>query len=399
MQIRGNYMKIHRIMVSFLSVLLSLSFFSVNNVCYALCISASSQCEEYPDITSQSAVIMESETGLVLFDKNGNDKRQVTYLVKLMTLLLVSESIENGNFTEETIQSTSNHANSMGDPQIWLNVGEKISTEELIKSIIIGNANDACVVLAEAVAGSEEAFVALMNDKAEQLSMTDTAFSNCTGIYDETQYSTAYDMALLGCELRKHSFLDKYFVTWMDDVRHGQTNIVSTNRLIRTYNGVSGMKAASSDKAGNCLVASARRSNLDLVCVLLDSSTSDNRFSEAKGLMDTAFSLNMMFEPKIDESALEPISVTKGQKLTCDVVIDGCTSVVVARGRASEIEVKIEKLDIIEAPVLPFSKVGRISYYLDNEKILEADIITKENVDRTSVKYCFVKLLDKLFNF
>lgn len=352
----------------------------------------------YPEITAKSAIVMEATTGQVLYEKNSQEKLSVSHLVKLMSILKVMQAINAEKFTLDTMQTTSSHANSMGDPQIWLNVGEKISTEDLIKSITIGNANDGCVVLSEAVSSSEEAFVSDMNDEAVKLGMDNTHFVNCTGIEADGQYSSANDIALIAKELLKYSDLEKYFTTWMLSVRGGQTELVSTNKLIRTYNGITGMKAAASTQAGNCLVATAKRGKLNLICVILLSASPDSRFSEAKELMDSTFAQYQMFSPEINPESMDPIKVKHGQQAKVDIERIGTQGLVIKRGISNDVDVRVTKEEEIEAPAIKGYTIGKIQYFLNDELILEDTLVTKSAVERINIKYSFKKLFEKMLN-
>lgn len=353
---------------------------------------------EYSEITAKSAIVMEATTGQVLYEKNSQEQCPVSHLVKLMTLLKVQQAIKSGKFNLDTMHTTSSHANLMGDPQIWLNVGEKISTDDLIKSITIGNANDGCAVLAEAILSSEEAFVTDMNAQAEKMGMNNTYFINCTGIETEGQYSCANDIALVAKELLKYEDLEQYFMTWMLTIRGGQTELVSTNKLIRTYNGITGMKAAASSKAGNCLVATAKRGNLNLICVVLSSLSPDSRFDEAKDLLNVSFAQYQMFSPEIEPENLEPIKVKHGEQAEVDVERIGSQGLVIKRGISKDVEVKVIREDEIEAPVLKGSAIGKIQYFLNGKLVLEDSLNTKSEVNKVSITFTFKKLFEKLLN-
>ncbi len=353
----------------------------------------------YGDVTAKSAIVMEASTGEILYEKNSTEKMPASYLVKLMTLLEVEKAVKAGKFNYQTMQTTSSYANSMGDPQIWLNAGEKITTDELIKSITVGNANDGCVVLAEAVSSSEQAFVNLMNSSAEKMGLENTKFVNCTGIEAKGQYSSARDIGVIAGKLLNYSDLEPYFLTWMLNIRNGQTELVSTNKLIKTYNGITGMKAASSNEAGNCLVATARRGNLNLVCVLLGSSTPDSRFAEAKQLLNTAFAENQMFIPKVPEESLVPIRVKNGQITKAEVERQGFSGIVIKRGTSKDVSVKVEKEEMLNAPVLKGQCIGKIQYYIKDKLVFEENLVVKNDVPKTNVKFAFLTLLKKLLKF
>lgn len=398
-------MQILKRTVSFTLVVVFLMFQSVNYVCAdGEVVPAVAQdtgiTEEmgYPEISAKSAIVMEATTGQILYEKNSQEQCSVSHLVKLMTLLKVQQAIESGKFDLDTMHTTSSHANLMGDPQIWLNVGEKISTDDLIKSITIGNANDASVVLAEAVSSSEEAFVFDMNNEADKIGMDNTHFVNCTGIETQGQYSCANDVALIAKELLKYQDLEQYFMTWMLSIRDGQTELVSTNKLIRTYNGITGMKAAASSEAGNCLVATAKRGNLNLICVVLGSASPHSRFDESKALLNTSFEQYQMFSPEIEAESLEPIKVKHGQQSEVDVDRIGTQGIVIKRGISNDVEVKVIREEEIEAPVEKAFEVGKIQYYIKDELILEDKLVTIDEVKKIDIIFSFKKLFAKLLN-
>lgn len=355
--------------------------------------SANEQKETGLSVTAEKAVLYEASTGTILYNKKADEKAPVSYLTKLMTILLTSEKIETDKeFTLDKKLITSSTANSKQGSQIWLNVGEEIAVEELLKSITIGNANDACTVLAEGISGSEEAFVQLMNERAEALGMNDTVFVDCSGISD-SNISTAKDIAVLSAELLKHGNLKGYFTAWMDTVRGGKAELVNLNTLVKNYKGISGLKACASEKAGNCIAASASRNKMSLVAVALKSKDNDSKASDAKSMLNFGFDGYDMFIPEIPEDALEPINVTHGSVLKTDTYIDGVTRLVIKRGTASEINIKFDRIDKIEAPVPANTKVGELVFKMGTKEMLKHNIYTKEEVERIDLVGAFKKLL------
>lgn len=355
--------------------------------------SANEQKETGLSVTAEKAVLYEASTGTILYNKKADEKAPVSYLTKLMTILLTSEKIETDKkFTLDKKLITSSTANSKQGSQIWLNVGEEIAVEELLKSITIGNANDACTVLAEGISGSEEAFVQLMNERAEALGMNDTVFVDCSGISD-SNISTAKDIAVLSSELLKHGNLKGYFTAWMDTVRGGKAELVNLNTLVKNYKGISGLKACASEKAGNCIAASASRNKMSLVAVALKSKDNDSKASDAKSMLNFGFDGYDMFIPEIPEDALEPINVTHGSVLKTDTYIDGVTRLVIKRGTASEINIKFDRIDKIEAPVPANTKVGELVFKMGTKEMLKHNIYTKEEVERIDLVGAFKKLL------
>lgn len=344
-------------------------------------------------VTAEKAVLYEASTKTIIFNKKANEKAPVSYLTKLMTILLTAEKIKTDkDFTLDRKLITSVEANSKKGSQIWLDVGEKISIRELLKSVTIGNANDACVVLAEGIAGSEKAFVQAMNNRAKSLGMNNTQFVDCTGI-SNSNISTAKDIAVLSAELLKYGSLKGFFTTWMDSVRGGKAEIVNLNTLVRNYKGISGLKACASDKAGNCIAASASRSNLNLIAVALKTKDNNSRAVDAKKMLDFGFEGYDMYAPEIPKEAVEPINVTHGLEMKTDTYVDGTARIVVKRGTAGEISVTYDKVNKLEAPVMKNTKVGELVFYLGSKELLKRNIYTKNDVKRIDLVGAFSKLL------
>lgn len=344
---------------------------------------------------SKAAILIEPTTGQIIFENNSNEKYQAAHLVKLMTLLLASEAIHSGKITLETMTITSAHANSMNGSEIWLETGEKISVYELILSITVGNANDGCVALAEAVEGTEEAFVIKMNQRAAELGMTNTNFINSTGLDCDGQYTTANDMALLCKELIKHEDLTQYLKTWMIDIRAGKTNLVSTNLLVRSYNGITGMKAAVSKAAGNCLVASANRDGLSFICVILGAPTTEQRFVEAKAMLNYGFSNYEIFQPEITKEQLKSIAVKGGEALSIDISSQDLSSLVIPIGNSKNIITKITLEKALKAPIKKGQVVGTIQFFNNDTILLQKNIVTNNDVKEMTFMIAFVKLIEK----
>ena len=229
------------------------------------------------EVSAPAAVLMEAGTGQVLFEKNSHEVRACASITKVMTLCLTFEAMEQGKLSLEDQLSASAHAASMGGSDIWLKEGEQMSVDDLIKATVIMSANDAAVVLAENVAGSEEAFVARMNEKAAALGMKETTFKNCNGLDEEGHVTSAYDVALMSRELIKYEKIKDYTLTWMDSVRDGATQLVNTNKLIRSYKGITGLKTGTTSQAGSCITATAERGGLRLIaCLLYTSDAADD---------------------------------------------------------------------------------------------------------------------------
>ena len=240
-------------------------------------------------VTAPAAVLMEASTGQVLFEKGAHDRRACASITKVMTLLLTFEALEAGKLSLDQELTASAHAASMGGSDIWLEEGERMTVDDLLKATVIMSANDAAVVLAEAVSGSEEAFVARMNERAGELGMEDTVFKNCNGLDEEGHLTSAYDVAVMSRALLAHEKIRDYTLTWMDSVRNGETQLVNTNKLIRSYQGITGLKTGTTGQAGSCISATAQREGMELIAVVLKADTSEKRFEAAKSLLSYGF--------------------------------------------------------------------------------------------------------------
>ncbi|MBR2489480.1 MAG: D-alanyl-D-alanine carboxypeptidase, partial [Clostridia bacterium] len=241
------------------------------------------------EIKAKSAILLEPNTGTVLYEANADERLSPASITKVMSLLLVMEAIDRGDISLETVVSASEHACSMGGSQIWLEPGEGMTVDELLKATVIASANDACVALGELIAGSEEGFVAMMNEKAKELGMDNTTFMNCTGLDAAGHLTTAHDVAIMSGELIKHDLIKKYSTVWMDSLRDGKSELVNTNKLVRFYEGTTGLKTGTTSVAKYCLSATAERNGLELVAVILAGDTSNDRFNGAKKLLDYGF--------------------------------------------------------------------------------------------------------------
>lgn len=352
-----------------------------------------------PQIKAKALCVMDANTGHVLFESGCHEKLYVSYLGKLMTVLLTAKAVDSGKLPLDKELVTSKHANSTKDPQLWLNVGETIKASDALKAVCMANPNDAAMVLAEAVGGNEEKFVSMMNDEAKKLDMSDSSFVNPIGIDTEGQYSSAYDMALLSKEVLKHDFLVSYMTEWMTDLRDGKTNVVNTNKLVRFNKGITGLKAASSSDAGSCIAVSAQKNKMHLICIILGSPDYDTMFSDAKSLLDYSFSVNTYFEPQIEEDALNKIKIKGGEVQEIGVKAENKTGIIIPSGTAKQIKSQIIIPDIIDAPVKSGQIVGEIIFLNDEEKIFKTNIVTCSEVKKKSTFFCFKKLFSYLLKF
>ena len=347
------------------------------------------------DVSAKSAILVEINTKTVIAAKYEHEKRPVSHLAKLMTVLIAAEEIADGKLSLTDKAVASANANSQKAPQIWLDVGESITIDELLKAIIVGNANDACTVLGEKIGGSSEKFVDLLNKRAEQLGMGDTHFADICGT-DENTVSTAYDLSILAGELLKYNDLTEYFSTWMCNVRKNAVELVSTNRLIRTYKGAYGMKACASKSSGECLVACAKRGNMAVCCVLLDCSSSDAKFSEAKSVMDYGFTAYEIYEPEISDEITEKIKIINGEKLDADVKVNDLSEILIPRGAYSQIKCDFQREESLEAPVKKGDIIGTVVFRNSEKEILKSDIVLDETVEKIGVLFALKRILCNL---
>ncbi|MGN0606127.1 MAG: D-alanyl-D-alanine carboxypeptidase family protein [Oscillospiraceae bacterium] len=341
-------------------------------------------------------LLMEAVSGQVIQHENGYEKVPVGTLNKMMTVLLAAEAVENGNIAEDDMVSASQYAGTMQGATVWLLAGEKMSVSDLMKCVIIGNANDASAVLAEAVCGSEEEFVKHMNTRAFELGMRDTVYKNCTGYDTDGQYSTAYDTALLAREMIQHDILVKYMTVWLDYVRGRDTELVNENRLVRTMDGILGVKAGHSDMAGNCCVIAAERDGERYISVILGCDDEDERFSLAKGLINVGFSEYQTALPVLNSEYLIPIKVKGGADSAVGLDTGRIFPIAVRKGREADISCVIVLPEYVNAPVRKNQKIGSASFYIDDTLLCSTDIYADSDVDALTVWMMFKNIYQKL---
>lgn len=351
------------------------------------------------DIPAKSAILMDATSGRVLFEKNPDEPMPPASITKIMTLLLVFEAMDEGKLTYTDMVTCSENANSMGGTQIWLEVGEQMSAEDLIKATAINSANDAAMALAEHVGGSEIAFVEMMNQKAKDLGMANTHFVNPTGLDADGHVSTARDIALMSRELLKHKDITKFSTVWMDSLRDGKTGLTNTNKLVRFYKGCTGLKTGTTDGAGSCLSATAERNGLSLIAVSMGSTTSDERFSSCRTMLDYGFSAFEHFTPEILPEDLTPVAIIKGVDKEVELSYETPEPILIPKGRGGDIEKTIAIQPDVEAPVLQGQAVGEARFTLDGETICEIPITAAKEVPKMTFGNAFQILLRNLLAF
>ena len=335
------------------------------------------------ELNGKSAILMDANTGTILYEKNSDERLHPASVTKIMTLLLVFEAIEANTLKLDDELSVSENAASMGGSQIFLEPNEVMKVEDLLKSVIIASANDAALTLAEHVAGSEEAFVEAMNKRALELGMSNTHFENVTGLDDDTEnhLTTAKDIALMSRELLKHEKITEYTTIWMDTIRNGEFGLTNTHRLVRFYRGITGLKTGSTSKAGFCVSASAKRGELHLIAVIMGAESSDERNVSATKLLDFGFSNYEIYVN--DNIATEKVKVYGGVKDFVDIAYDK-KEILINKGNNSKIQSKMELCEFVEAPIKAGDIVGKIIYTIDDECIGESDIYASENIEKIS---------------
>lgn len=359
------------------------------------CIPTSALSEE--EMSSPSGVLLEATTGKVLFEKNAHEQRACASITKVMTLLLVMEAIDEGKISYDDIVTTSEHAKSMGGSDIWLEVGEQMTVDEMIKATAVASANDAAVALAEHLCGTEDEFVKKMNERASELGMKNTVFKNCNGLDEEGHITTAYDVALMSIELMKHEKIFEYTTIWLDTLRGGETQIVNTNKLLKSYDGITGLKTGTTGDAGSCISATATRNNMSLCAVVLGATTGTERFKDAATLLDYGFANYEIVSFDASDSKLNEIEVKNGMKKTAHLECSGAKNMVVTKGGAENVEQALSVEEFLEAPVKKGQKVGTLSFTLSGEKVASFDIVTTENVDKITFKAVFCELFCALY--
>ena len=352
--------------------------------------------ESTPAVEAGAVVLMEQETGTVLCEENAHDKLEPASVTKVMTLLLVMEALDSGGLSKEDLVTVSAHAASMGGSQVYLEEGESMTVDDLLKAVAVASGNDAAVALAEHLAGSEEAFVARMNQRAQELGMVDTHFVNCTGLPAAGHLTTAYDIALMSRELMaNHPDIQTYTTIWMDTLRDGQFQLANTNKLLRRYPGATGLKTGSTDAAGYCLSATAERDGMALIAVILKAPTSDARLAAAESLLNYGFANYTLVDVQPGQ-ALPPVTVRLGQVSQVQPVLSTPGRVLVERSQVNSVTTQVELAADVEAPVEEGQILGRLSVRVNGEERQTLPLVAAQGVPRISMFGIFSNLLHDL---
>ena len=343
-------------------------------------------------VEAKSCILMEKETGEVLYAQNEHEALEPASVTKVMTLLLVMEAIDSGALSYEDMVTVSAYAASMGGSQVYLKENEQMSVEDLLKAVCVASGNDASVALAEHIAGSAEAFVERMNARAAELGMEDTTFLNCTGLPAEGHVTSAYDIALMSRELiLHHPDIRRFTTIWMDSLRDGSFTLANTNKLIRFYEGATGLKTGSTDAALYCLSATAERDGMELIAVVLGSPTSNQRFEEAKALLNYGFATYTLVHPT-PADALPQIPVNLGVQSSLQPVLEH-TSLLLEKAKAADLQQEISLVEQVSAPIEAGTQVGTLRLLSGEEVVAELPLVASETVERLTFPQTLQRIL------
>ena len=366
-------------------------------LCACLLVHPAAAISGAPAVEAGSAVLMEKETGTVLYETNAHDKLEPASVTKVMTLLLVMEALDAGRIQKEDMVTVSTHAASMGGSQVYLKEGEQMSVDDMLKAVAVVSGNDAAVALAEHIAGSEEGFVALMNQRAAELGMADTNFVNCTGLPAAGHLTSAYDIALMSRELiLHHPDIRTYTTIWMDTIRNGQFQLSNTNRLVRYYEGCTGLKTGSTDSALYCLSATAEREGMELIAVVMKSPTSAQRFESAKAMLTFGFANYTLVDARPSE-ALPPVEVALGAVDQVQPVLGQTTRILVEKTQVNEVTTAVRLTEGVEAPVEPGQKLGELVVSVAGEERQTIPLVAAQAVERITLPGIFLRFMERIF--
>ena len=345
------------------------------------------------EVSAPSAILMEKETGTVLFAKDEHSRLEPASVTKVMTLLLTMEAIDSGQLSYDTVVTASAHACSMGGSQIWLKEHEQLSVSDMLKAVCVVSANDCAVALAEAVAGSEDAFVERMNQRAAELGMEDTTFRNATGLPAAGHVTSAYDIALMSRELiRNHPDIRQYTTIWMDTLRNGESQLVNTNRLVRFYEGATGLKTGSTDSALYCLSATAERDGMELIAAVMKGATSAQRFEDAQALLNYGFA-SYALRKVVPEAPLPPVPVKLGAQATVQPVLGEGGTLLLEKAKAGNLSQSVALEESVTAPVAPGDRLGTLTVRSGEETAAEIPLLAGEEVPRVTYGQMLVRVL------
>lgn len=362
-------------------------------LCLALCMGVLPVRAAGPEVNARAALLMEKSTGQVLYEANAHAPLELASVTKVMTMLLIMEALDAGTITKETMVPVSATAAGMGGSQVYMEEGEEFSVHDMLKAIAVASGNDACVAMAEYLAGSESAFVEKMNARAAELGMEDTVFCNCTGLPAEGHHSSAYDIALMSRELiLHHPDIRTYTTIWMDTLRDGDFQLANTNKLVRYYEGATGLKTGSTDSARYCISATAEREGMELIAVVLKSPTGQQRFEDAKTLLNYGFSTYGLVHAAPEEP-LPPVPVTLGTRDAVQPMVDPAEGLLLAeKARLQGLEQTVTLPESAAAPVRQGDALGTLTVTQNGETLLEVPIRAAETVEKLTFGEMFLRL-------
>ena len=336
-------------------------------------------------LESGSACLIDQNTGLVLYDHNMHEQLRPASVTKIMSLLLIMEALDSGRISLTDQVPCTEDAAAMGGSQIWLDVRETLTVDEMLKAICVVSANDCVVAMADYLEGSQEAFVAKMNEKAKELGMNDTCFKNCHGIDEDGHVTSSYDIAIMSRELLvNHPSITTYTTIWMDTLRDGKSSLVNTNKLVRNYSGCTGLKTGSTSIALYNLSASATRNDLSLIAVVMRAPTSAIRFSEAQKLLDYGFNNYSVTSFGNKGDVIKEVQVNKGTSKAINAVLESDAKILTKKSNNNEISQEIILDDVINAPIIQGQKLGEIKYSINGSVVMTVNLIADTNVPKLS---------------
>lgn len=351
--------------------------------CPAVYAAAAPVSSSVAEVAAEATLLMERETGTILCAENAHKQLEPASVTKIMTMLLTVEALDSGQLQPEELVSVSAYAAGMGGSQVYLKEGEQMSVRDLLKATAVASGNDAAVALAEHLAGSEQSFVERMNQRAEELGMQDTTFRNCNGLPAEGHLTSAYDIALMSRELLSHDTIRDYVGIWMDTIRDGSFQLANTNKLIRYYDGATGLKTGSTDSAGYCISASAQRDGMELIAVVLGSKTSSDRFESAKSLLNYGFGTYTLADIT-PENALPVIPISLGAEETVSTRLEGSCKLLVKKSEAEDISASLEHEASVSAPVKEGDRLGTLSVSVGGTLARQVPLVAERDVERLS---------------
>lgn len=347
------------------------------------------------EVAAKSVILVERETGTVLYQQAEHEKLEPASVTKVMTMLLVAEAIDAGQISLDDPVTCSAYAASMGGSQVYLEEGEQMPVHDMLKAVAVASGNDAAVALAEYVAGSESAFVEKMNQRAAELGMKDTHFCNCNGLPAKGHVTSAYDIALMSCQLLKHDLIREYTGTWMDTIRDGEFQLANTNKLIYYYDGATGLKTGSTSSAGFCISASAIRDDMELVAVVLGSTTSKERFDSAKALLNYGFGAYALADVTSKEVPSD-LEVKMGQKDQVKIGLAEVGKLLVKKEQLGSVTTEVELARNVQAPVAQGTEVGQLAVSVDGKEVRRIPIVAQEDVPRLTFSGMFSNMWERM---